>query len=340
VTVAIILANFVQMTPDHLSAADYSALGAHPVLTVEAASWRRTPDLSVQSVIIGVDCAGMLPVKEVDAFDVLLTTVPNAPEPWVSIPADRFDTHVAMLTRAVRRFPQAATIFCQTLRLSKKLPFADALVAESLAYSTLLGGAEFRQWRQERGPVAQIREPARLILTSRKADHLILTLNNPAQQNAMTASMRDALYGALANALDDPTRPAVSLRGAGKCFSTGGSLSEFGTADDLARAHIIRTTHGCARLIDALGDRADVHFHGGCVGSGLEIPSAATRRTAAPNAWFQLPELRMGLIPGAGGTASVSRAIGRHRTAWLGLSGKRINARMALGWGLVQGIIS
>jgi enoyl-CoA hydratase/carnithine racemase len=48
----------------------------------------------------------------------------------------------------------------------------------------------------------------------------------------------------------------------------------------------------------------------------------------------------MGLIPGAGGTASVSRAIGRHRTAWLGLSGKRINARMALGWGLVQGIIS
>ena len=71
----------------------------------------------------------------------------------------------------------------------------------------------------------------------------------------------------------------------------------------------------------------------------VAVPAAAARRLATQDAWFQLPELRMGLMPGAGGTASVARAIGRHRTAWMLLSGKRIDARLALAWGLIHGIV-
>src|SRR3546814_17367266 len=89
----------------------------------------------------------------------------------------------------------------------------------------------------------------------RSGDRLLLTLDDPANRNAMSAAMRDALYEALANALDDPSRPAVLIQGAGKCFSTGGALAEFGTAHDLAEAHAVRTLHSCARSLDVLGSR-------------------------------------------------------------------------------------
>jgi enoyl-CoA hydratase/carnithine racemase len=87
------------------------------------------------------------------------------------------------------------------------------------------------------------------------------------------------------------------------------------------------------------GDKLDVHVQGGCVGSGLELAAYARRFTAAPNAWFQLPELSMGILPGAGGCVSLTRRIGRQRTALMILSGKRISAKQALGWGLVDGIV-
>jgi enoyl-CoA hydratase/carnithine racemase len=229
-------------------------------------------------------------------------------------------------------------VLVQVLRLGESLSFEGALTVESLAYSALLGGDEFRRWRGATPGAAVGGGPDELVQIAREGDHVTLTLTDPDRHNAMTAAMRDALYAALANMLDDPTAPHVSLRGAGKCFSTGGFVAEFGSANDLAAAHLIRTLHSCTRAIAALGARVDVHFHGACVGSGLEVPAAAARRTASANAWFQLPELRMGLIPGAGGTASVARAIGRHRTAWMVLSGQRMAARQALDWGLIHAI--
>jgi enoyl-CoA hydratase/carnithine racemase len=248
-----------------------------------------------------------------------------------------FDAAVTKMEDAVRSWPIAATVLCQTMRLGEGLTFQNALMAESMAYSTLLGGAEFRRWLRTRPGWARPQHEGKITIT-RQDDHISLMFDNPDQRNAVTAAMRDTLYESLANALDDPTTPTVSLRGAGKCFSTGGSLPEFGTATDLAQAHIVRISHSCARLIDALGDRIDVYFHGACAGYGLEVPAAAARRTASANAWFQLPELRMGLIPGAGGTVTVKRAIGRHRTTWMVLTGKRIDAIQALDWGLIHEI--
>jgi enoyl-CoA hydratase/carnithine racemase len=240
----------------------------------------------------------------------------------------------------VRDCPLAATILCQTLKLSEALPFAEALLVESFAYSTLLGGGEFSVWLAKRPKCATPGpEPAELVRMERDEDTVTLTLNNPPGRNAMTAAMRDALYTALANALDDPSIPRVVLKGAGKCFSTGGDLAEFGSARDLAVAHVARTLHANARMCHDLGDRLEVIFHGACIGSGLEVPAAAARRRAREGAYFQLPELRMGLIPGAGGTVSVARAIGRHRTAWMVLSGARITTARALEWGLIHQVL-
>jgi enoyl-CoA hydratase/carnithine racemase len=92
---------------------------------------------------------------------------------------------------------------------------------------------------------------------------------------------------------------------------------------------------GCA-LAHALGPRLRARLHGACVGAGIEIPAAAARVTATPDAVFRLPEVSMGLIPGAGGTASIPRRIGRHRAAYMAISGADIDAGTALAWGLVD----
>jgi enoyl-CoA hydratase/carnithine racemase len=69
------------------------------------------------------------------------------------------------------------------------------------------------------------------------------------------------------------------------------------------------------------------------------VPSFASRVEATQDAWFRLPEIGMGLVPGAGGTVSITRRIGRWRTAYLALSGARLDADTALKWGLVDAII-
>jgi enoyl-CoA hydratase/carnithine racemase len=77
---------------------------------------------------------------------------------------------------------------------------------------------------------------------------------------------------------------------------------------------------------------------GACVGAGAELPAFCGHVSAREDAFFQLPEVAMGLVPGAGGTASLPRRIGRQRTAWLALSGERISAQTAQRWGLVDEI--
>ncbi|MDP3676685.1 MAG: enoyl-CoA hydratase/isomerase family protein [Novosphingobium sp.] len=327
------------LQPDWLTADVFSALGDRPVLLVDAAAWRR-PEVAVQSVVVGLDAAGVLPAIDPAGFDILITSAAGAPAPWVSVAQARFADHAARLEHAVRQSPMAATVLCRVLRLAERLPFEEALHVESLAYSTLLGGGEFERWLAQRGPPAPVPVAGGpLVAVERHGDRVEITLDHPASRNALTAAMRDALCEALANALDDPSAPEVLLKGAGRCFSSGGDIGEFGTARDLALAHVVRTLRSPALLLDQLGPRATVRLHGACIGSGLEVPAAAHRRLATADAWFQLPELAMGLIPGAGGTVSVARAIGRHRTAWLVLSGQRIGAGLARDWGLIDEIV-
>ena len=324
-------------TIDYLGADHFSALGETPVLIVEATDWNGPP-APVQAIIVGLDRTGDLPPVDDQQFDVLLTTRGAPPRPWIAVEPARFDETVQRLGDLVHANPIAATVAVQVLRLGAQLALPDAIRVESLAYSALLGGAEFNRWLKKSSRGSQMLGAEQPVQVARDKDRITLTLNDPGNRNAMAASMRDALYEALANILDDPSKPVVTLEAAGKCFSTGGSLPEFGTARDLAEAHVARSLHSCALLLDALGEQATVKLHGACVGSGIEIAAAAHRRIAAPDAWFQLPELGMGLIPGAGGTATVARAIGRHRTLWMLLRGRRIGAAQALEWGLVHAV--
>ena len=172
----------------------------------------------------------------------------------------------------------------------------------------------------------------------RAGHQLCLTLDRPAVHNAFDARTRDCLVEAFTLAAVDPSIARVELRGEGVHFCAGGDLSEFGTAPDPVVGHLVRTTRSAARAIAECADRTSAFLHGACIGAGIELPAFAARVVAAPDTTISLPEVGMGLVPGAGGTASLPRRIGRQRTAWLALSGARIGAETALDWGLVDEI--
>ena len=132
------------------------------------------------------------------------------------------------------------------------------------------------------------------------------------------------------------------LSGNGPSFCSGGDLAEFGTFADPASAHLARTRHSPALALDALtarlGRACRAEVHGRVLGSGLEMAAFCGWVEAHEDSVFGLPELSLGLIPGAGGTVSVTRRIGRWRTAYLVLSGRTIDADTALAWGLVDAV--
>jgi enoyl-CoA hydratase/carnithine racemase len=147
--------------------------------------------------------------------------------------------------------------------------------------------------------------------------------------------MRDALAAALATAEAEPA-VRVEIDGNGPSFCSGGDLAEFGTVADVVTAHRLRLRRSAGRALAAVADRVTASVHGACVGAGVELAAFAGRVIARGDATFRLPEVGMGLVPGAGGTVSLPRRIGRQRTALLAITGTAIDAATARDWGLVD----
>jgi len=261
-----------------------------------------------------------------------------APSGWVAVPDPPAESD--RLVTQISGSPQPAVVLAQLLRASSKLDVEAALLAESLAYSTLQAGPAFAAWLRGRRPVqAESRaEPDDPVLVERVGDHLVVTLNRPHVRNAVDVRMRDALSEALSIACADASITAVELRGSGPAFSSGGDLDEFGTLPDPSTAHLTRTARSPARLLAVLGPRVTAYVHGACVGAGIELAAFAGKVLATPDTRCQLPEVPLGLVPGSGGTVSVARRIGRHRAAWLGLGAATVEVATAREWGLVDAV--
>jgi enoyl-CoA hydratase/carnithine racemase len=242
------------------------------------------------------------------------------------------------LVESISDAPLAATTAAMLLRHSERRGVTEGLIAESMAYSLLQAGPEFASWRANRPDRVRPLEIGSAVLMERDEDQLRIVLARPHVHNAVSARLRDALVQALEVAVADPTIRSVELSGAGASFCSGGDLDEFGSFTDSAEAHVVRLTRHAGRLAHALQDRLTVRLHGAAMGAGIEISAFAGRVIAAPDTLIGLPELSLGLIPGAGGTVSLPRRIGRHRTALLALSGLRIDAPQALAWGLIDEI--
>lgn len=318
----------------------FSPAGSHPVIFVDLDAERtaehRSQPAPPAAILIGIDKVGAVPEGLGQTFDILLTTARHPPREWVSVPESQIDATVAELLSICRANPFAASIFVQVLRLGVTLGFQDALILESLGYSTLLAGSDFRRWRQMNPPRSQKGEECAVTMVHRDADTLSITLNRPRAHNAMNAQMRDELVNALQIAAADPKIRNIVLDGNGASFSSGGDLDEFGTAQDQGLAHAVRVGRSAAGLIHRCTDRTTALLHGACLGAGIEISAAAGQVIADETMSAGLPEISIGLIPGAGGTVTLPRRIGRHRTCYLGLSGARLTLDQALEWGLVD----
>jgi enoyl-CoA hydratase len=245
---------------------------------------------------------------------------------------------VDALVRQVGGAPHAAAIAVQLLRGIEGLATDRALQFESFCYGLLQGSEEHARWLATRSAAPPQSAAAGRIVVDRCGAVLALSLDRPLARNAMDRVMRDQLVEAFCVAAADPEVRTIKLQALGAAFSVGGDLDEFGTTRDPATAHLIRSRSMPALAIGARADILEAHVQGACVGAGLEIAAFAARLTASSQAWFQLPELSMGLIPGAGGCVSVPRRIGRQRTLLMILSGRRINAQTALRWGLIDAI--
>lgn len=288
-------------------------------------------------VVVGVshdEPPSVLDDRSDDTFDVLVTSYPDPPRPWVN-------GTLYELQEAIATAPEAALVLVQVLRIVARVPVPEGLVAESMAYSMLQSGEVFRRWLAQRPtPPRRVDRDhgtdEEVVQLERDGARLEITLTRPRVHNALNAAMRDALVEAFELVLLDDTITEVHLRGRGPSFCSGGDLDEFGLATNGVSAHHLRIERSVARRLHECSDRVVAHLHGACVGAGIEMPSFAGRVVADPDSRIRLPELSLGLIPGAGGTVGVSRRIGRSRTAWLALTGRSLDAGTALRWGLVD----
>lgn len=249
------------------------------------------------------------------------------------------DKKLPIIARNITHAPIAAMVLVQHLRASENLSLRDTLTAESFAYAAVQNGPEFQNWlsgyQRQSLPISN----APQLLIESDNDVLSLTLNRAETRNAIGTEMRDALCEALDIALVDDSFSKVKLTGHGATFSTGGAVEEFGEVSDPATAHWVRSLRLPAQKLAQLSDKLHVHVNGAAIGAGAEIAAFGYHVTASPKAWFQLPELKYGLIPGAGGTASIPKRIGRQKTAYMALSMEKIKAKTALDWCLIDQII-
>jgi enoyl-CoA hydratase/carnithine racemase len=240
----------------------------------------------------------------------------------------------------IQAAPLAALVLVQLLRATEGLDVSRALIFESLAYATLQAGAEFRGWLSQAppSPTGAATACGAPLLLEREGSHLRLRLNRPAKRNALSVEMRDALVEALELVAADSSIVAVTISGEGRCFSAGGDLTEFGSAPDPAVAHAVRASRSVPGMLARCAARLTFRVHGAAVGAGVEMAAFGARVEATADAFFQLPEIRYGLIPGCGGCVSIPRRIGRLRTGYLALSARRLDARTAQAWGLVDAL--
>ncbi|MBY0410783.1 MAG: enoyl-CoA hydratase/isomerase family protein [Burkholderiaceae bacterium] len=168
-----------------------------------------------------------------------------------------------------------------------------------------------------------------VVTTLRTGALLVVTVNNP-PVNALGVAVRQGLAAAMAQAEVDSAVAAVLLVGAGKAFIAGADIREFGKpAMPPSLPEVCLAIENCSKPVIAV-------LHGAALGGGLEVAMSAHYRIALPAAKLGLPEVSLGLLPGAGGTQRAPRLMGAQAAAELMLSGKHLSAKAALQAGLVD----
>src|SRR5580700_9839526 len=162
----------------------------------------------------------------------------------------------------------------------------------------------------------------------------VVRMQNP-PVNSLGLELRAGIVAALARAEDDPAVKAVIIIGSGKGFSGGADIREFGTPKSFAPPNllmVLRAVEECVKPVIAALD-------GVCMGGGFELALACHYRVASADAQIGLPEVKLGLLPGAGGTQRLPRAVGVERALNMIVSGTPLRAEQLRGTPLFDAIV-
>lgn len=168
---------------------------------------------------------------------------------------------------------------------------------------------------------------------------LTLTLNRPEKLNALNEDVLMTLSTVLNEAKLNSSVKGVLLTGSGKAFCAGADISHLAECDATSGYAFACSGQAVFRQLETLGKPSLAAINGYAFGGGCELAMAATVRIASPRAQFGQPEVKLGVIPGYGGTQRLARLVGKGRALDLCLTGRFINAQTALEWGLITEIV-
>jgi 3-hydroxyacyl-CoA dehydrogenase len=164
---------------------------------------------------------------------------------------------------------------------------------------------------------------------SKDGDIAVITLNSP-PVNALSANVRDGLYESFKAAIADPSVKGIVLICEGRTFIAGADISEFGGAMKGASLPDVQ------KMMEDSPKPVVAAIHGTALGGGLEVALCAHYRVAVPSARCGLPEVNLGLLPGAGGTQRLPRIAGVEKALEMMTSGQHVPAKECLAMGLVD----
>lgn len=168
---------------------------------------------------------------------------------------------------------------------------------------------------------------------------LTITLNRPEKLNALNEEVLLNLSELFSRAKDDTAVKGLLITGQGKAFCAGADITRLAECDAHRGYQFACFGQEVFRQLETLEKPSMAAINGFAFGGGCELAMAATLRVAATSAQFGQPEIKLGVIPGYGGTQRLARLIGKGRALDLCLTGRFINANTALNWGLVNEVI-
>jgi enoyl-CoA hydratase len=178
------------------------------------------------------------------------------------------------------------------------------------------------------------------LLYTKKDGIAYVTLNRPKVLNALNQQTWEELQSVFEEAQQDPeVRGVILTGGGGKAFIAGADISELANVTAVEAETQSSFGQSVLNLIENLGKPVIAAINGFALGGGCETAMACTIRVAADNAKFGQPEVKLGLLPGGGGTQRLPRLVGKGRALQLILSGETISAQEAYRIGLVNEVV-
>jgi enoyl-CoA hydratase len=179
-----------------------------------------------------------------------------------------------------------------------------------------------------------------LITVEQRAAIAVVTINRPDKLNALNAATIAEVRRAFEMLRDDSSVRGIIMTGAGeKSFIAGADIAELAQMTPLSGIQVSRAGQDTLRLIETMPKPVIAAINGFALGGGLEFALACHVRIASENAKLGLPEVKLGIIPGYGGTIRLPRVVGRGRALELILTGEMINAQEAYRIGLVNQVV-